>query len=89
VKDPELREAVLLLSFNFHHDRGFPIAPSEYLGTKGRLWVQGLLYATQKVGGEGTPFPHPLRNFRKADAWLKEFWQPRLAAESALWTAPL
>ena len=84
VEDKSLAAAIRLLAFNFHHDRGFVVAPSEYLGTKGRRWVPGLLYATLKVGGEGVEFGKPISNFRKADAWLTRFWQARLADEHAV-----
>jgi hypothetical protein len=82
ISDKDLREATRLLAFNFHHDRGFPMIPSVYLGWK-RDGVSHALYAAMKVSGQGVSFGKPLQNFAKADRWLRAFWKEHQAEEDA------
>jgi len=72
VKDPELREAVLLLSFNFHHDRGLSDRAVGVSRHQGRLWVPGLLEPSvglaevaQRIRN-GVPSPPTLRGVEQS-----------------------
>ena len=80
VKDDDLREALDLLTFNYHHDRGFPIIPSVYLARKKDGVVYGL-YTMMKVSGQIPGIKNPIYNIEKADKWLRKFWNNRLADE--------
>jgi hypothetical protein len=80
IRDPALKEAVELQAFNFNHDRGFPLIPSVYLDTKFDN-VSLILYYFQKTSGEGVPFDQPMKNLKRADEWLRKFWQGRLSEE--------
>lgn len=76
--DADLKKAVTLTTFNFHHDAGFPLIPSMFLthtNTTKRLY---LMY---QLSGHGNHFKSPLKNLDRADAWLKEFWRQRIDQE--------
>lgn len=81
VPDPQLREALKLLTFNFYFDRGFPMMPSTFLGRKGDNITLGL-YLAEKVGGQGVKFNAPVKNLGRAEEWLKQFWDKRSSIET-------
>lgn len=83
IQDPNLKNAVKLFSFNYHHDLGAPLIPSAFLRQK-TYYVALLLYMQMKISGQGVSFPRPVYNYRRADAWLTEFWKPRLEQERQL-----
>ncbi len=80
IKDPQLKEAVDLLVFNFYHDRGYPQVPSAFLNRKKDV-VAFALYAMMKISGQGVPFRNPYRYLPQASEWLRNFWLARLDQE--------
>jgi phosphatidylserine/phosphatidylglycerophosphate/cardiolipin synthase-like enzyme len=80
IPDSELREAVDLFYFNFHHDLGNPLIPSVYLAPKGMFTITSLYYQ-MKGAGQFLGFNNPTTMLPKADAWLKDFWQKELEKE--------
>jgi hypothetical protein len=84
IKDPELRETVRFLAFNFHHDYGNPTIPSVYMDWKGDFNIY-LLYVASKLSGQDVAkYGRPLRNIAQAKKWMRDFWSARAAQENAL-----
>jgi hypothetical protein len=85
VTDKKLKAAIRMMSFNYHHDRGYPMVPSSYLA-KSPGKVPYLLYLTLKVSGqlEFARFDKPLVNMRDAHKWLRSFWLKRLSQEEQI-----
>jgi len=81
VENKELRSAIKLLIFSFHHDRGFPLIPSVYLTPNKKVLIASVLYMMQKTAGEKVNFKNPIKNLRAADKWLNKFWLDRLEEE--------
>jgi hypothetical protein len=82
VPEAQLREAIKLRAFSFHHDLAHPLLPSLYLDhNKVDHVTAHVLYALQKIGGEEVHLKAPIRNLARADAWLRDFWQKRLPRE--------
>ena len=81
VHDKELKEAIKLLIFSYHHDRGFPLIPSVYLTPNKQVLYTNILYFMQKTAGEKVKFTKPLKNLKAADRWLKDFWLERIEEE--------
>jgi hypothetical protein len=82
IKDPELKKAVDLLTFNFYHDRGYPIAPSTFLTADLNNVHFGLL-GLLKVSKQGVDFKNPVKNLKAAEAWLKDYWLKKLPEEKS------
>lgn len=80
IKDPKLKEAVDLMAFNYHHDRGYPLMPSVFLSLKKDNVIFGL-YVMLKLGGEKPGFHNPSKYFNQSFNWLKEFWNKRKQQE--------
>lgn len=78
IENQDLRKAVALTSFNFHHDAGFPLIPSMFLTEKNTTKNLYLMYT---ISGHGTFFKDPWKNLDRADAWLKDFWGKRIDQE--------
>lgn len=83
VENKEVRAAIKLLIFSFHHDRGFPLIPSVYLTPNQQVLYTRILYAMQKTAGEKVQFTKPTENLKAADIWLKEFWLNRIEEEKS------
>lgn len=81
VENKELRAAIKLLIFSYHHDRGFPLIPSVYLTPNKQVLYTTILYSMQKTAGEKVHFTKPTENIKAADIWLKEFWLQRVEEE--------
>ena len=86
VKDPQFREAIDLLHFNFIHDRGYTMAPSTYLSINkwSRIGFTYGLSAMMRASGQGVPFKKVFGTTKRADDWLVKFWTERLDVERAL-----
>lgn len=82
VKDHDLQDALDMLAFSFHHDRGYPLIPSVYVG---RDWdsIVYMLYFAMRFSDQGVPFKNPLL-LEKADRWLRKFWANRLKQEERI-----
>ena len=80
IQDPDLRAAVILTVFNFHHDSGYPIIPSAFLAFDKYKFVK-FLYFMYQVSGHGDFFKNPYKNLDKANLWLKDFWRQRIDQE--------
>ncbi|MDG0817634.1 hypothetical protein [Bdellovibrio svalbardensis] len=80
IEDPDLKKAVSLTSFNFHHDAGFPLIPSMYLAQERYQPVRSL-YTMHIISGHGVTFKDPWNNLDKAEVWLKDFWRQRIDQE--------
>jgi hypothetical protein len=83
IQDPDLREAVDLTAFNWHHDRGYPYTPSVWLETKKNAVIYALDF-TLILSGQGTRFKNVMKNTKSANAWLDDFWVERLPDEVAV-----
>jgi hypothetical protein len=83
IPDKETRSAARLFMFNYHHDRGFPIAPSSYL-PEGVDHVPFLLHGMLKVSGQPTTFDNSFKHYPRAYKWLREFWLKRLPEENEI-----
>ncbi|AZZ38006.1 hypothetical protein CIK05_14740 [Bdellovibrio sp. qaytius] len=83
IDDKELRAAVKLLIFSYHHDRGFPLIPSVYLTPNNQKLYTNILYTMQRTAGEKVAFTQPIENLNAADKWLKEFWLNHIEEEKA------
>ncbi|MES2802178.1 MAG: hypothetical protein V4654_06770 [Bdellovibrionota bacterium] len=83
VENKELRGAIELLIFSYHHDRGFPLIPSVYLTPNKQVFYTIVLYAMQKTAGEEVQFSNPSQNLKAANIWLKDFWLKRVGEEKA------
>lgn len=79
IEDVNLKKAVALTTFNFHHDAGFPLIPTMFLTKKN---TTKNLYTMYVVSGHGTYFDNPWKNLDRADAWLKDFWSKRVEQEN-------
>ena len=82
IKDPELKKAVDLLTFNFYHDRGYPIAPSTFLNADLNNVHFGLV-ALLKISKTGLEFKNPVKNLNAAEKWLKDYWVKKLPEEES------
>ncbi|MBS2035713.1 hypothetical protein JST97_12050 [bacterium] len=82
IKDPGLKGAVELVAFNFHHDRGHLMMPSNYL-KDGAGPVPRALYAALKVSGQGAAYgvDKGLPNLSRGHEWLQDFFLSRLDQE--------
>lgn len=83
IQDPDLKAAVNLTAFSFHHDSGFPFIPSSFLATNHFQPVRSL-YMFYLVSGHGDFFNKPWKNLDLAEVWLKDFWRKRLDQETAI-----
>lgn len=86
LEDKELSYAIGLLSFNTHHDRGFPQLPSSFIEDD-RDNVALALHAALKISGQPTGFSQPKKTLNQAYDWLREFWLERLPQEEAILAA--
>lgn len=88
--DPELARAVRFFSFNFHHDRGYPMVPSSFThGPENPESIARLLYRTLKLANQRMEddinvFAAPRATIHKAYEFLHGFWSARLPQERAL-----
>jgi len=80
VKDPDLREAIDLVQFNFFHDRGKPVIPSVWKSRDDAFVFVGLLYML-KVSGQGWGYKDVVKNTTAAYRWLDQFWDARIDQE--------
>jgi hypothetical protein len=71
-----------MVSFNFHHDRGHLMVPSNYL-KDGAGPVPRALYAALRLSGQGEVYGvgKDMPNLDVAHAWLQNFWLARLDQE--------
>lgn len=83
VENKEVRAAIKLLIFSYHHDRGFPLIPSVYLTPNKQVLYTTILYSMQKTAGEKVQFTKPSENLKAADLWLKDFWFERVEQEQS------
>lgn len=81
IEDPDMRRAAELITFNFHHDRGYPVAPSQYLNRPYK-YIEYLLHSILTVSGQGSQVRNPL-NIRRASRWLEDYWRRKLPEEEA------
>ncbi len=79
VKDEQLKNAIIHIYFNFHHDRGYAFTPSTYLNWNLDHIPFGLQIG-MLIGGQKLTFKNP-KYFWLADKWLREFWESRLEEE--------
>lgn len=98
IEDKDLKEVLRLYTFNFHHDRGYPLVPSMYLmwSPEGRTLLKSagipsssniaaLNYGILRAGGQIDPIPNYMNQLSKAFEWLKTFWlSERYRQESML-----
>jgi hypothetical protein len=85
IQDPELKSAVELLTFNFYHDRGYPIAPSTFINADVKAVHFGLLVLL-KASKVGVDFKNPVKNLKAAEKWLKDYWLAKLPEEKKFLT---
>lgn len=80
--DKPLKGAAEMVSFNFHHDRGHLMVPSNYL-KDGAGPVPRALYAALRLSGQGEVYGvgKDMPNLDVAHAWLQNFWLARLDQE--------
>lgn len=86
IDDKALRGACELVSFNFHHDRGHLMVPSNYL-KDGAGIVPRALYAALRISGQGQAYGvgvEKLPNLDVAHKWLQNFWLERLDQEKEI-----
>ena len=84
IPDENLRAAVSLNSFNFHHDRGFPLIPSVWRSRPSDKIVYALL-AVLTVSGQGVGYKNALKNTKKSMEWLTDFWKSHEVEETAVY----
>lgn len=82
IPNPDMKRAAELIVFNFHHDRGYPISPSQYVKNREGKYIEYLLQTILTVSGQGSQVKNPL-NIRKASAWLEEYWKKKMPEEEA------
>jgi hypothetical protein len=80
IKDPNLKDAIDMLIFNFYHDRGYPIAPSSFINADLNNVHFGLL-GLLKLSKTGVTFKNPISNLKAAEKWLKEYWIEKIPEE--------
>ncbi len=82
ISDPGLKGSVELVGFNFHHDRGHLMMPSNYL-KDGAGPVPRALYVALKVSGQGKEYgvDKGLPNLNRGHEWLQNFFLSRLDQE--------
>jgi len=86
VPDKQLRSAIKLFVFNYHHDRGLPMVPSSYTGrSPGPTHM--FLYRMLRISKQRRGYKNPGRTFKQAYTWLQDFWLPKLGEERALLSA--
>jgi hypothetical protein len=81
IEDPDVRRAAELIAFNFYHDRGYPVAPSQYV-KRPYKYVEYLLQSVLTISGQGSQVKNPL-NIRKASAWMENYWKQKIPEEEA------
>lgn len=81
ITDNDLKEAVKLMTFNFHHDSGYPLAPSSFL-KKFNIGKMIAFYSSLVLGGENPKFKNPTINIKNAEKFLRNFWTERLSQEA-------
>ncbi len=78
VEDPALRVAIRQASFNIHHERGYPFAPSTYIILKEPPKSSYLLFFLFELSGQMRSLGNrPYLMLPKAHQWLKDFWKER------------
>lgn len=83
IEDKGLKGACEMVSFNFHHDRGHVMVPSNYRKSGAGL-VPRALHAALKLSGQGQAYGvgvEKLPNLDVAHKWLQSFWLARLDQE--------
>jgi hypothetical protein len=85
IPSKELRYAIGFIMFNFHHDRGYTLAPSSYEHDAAIDKVPRLLYMMLHVSGQHTGFKNVDATMNEAQTWLKAFWGARAAEERSVW----
>ena len=80
IQDPDLKEAVDLLMFNYFHDRGYPLVPSVWESRSDMYIYYGLVFILT-ISGQGTGFKNVISNSNKASKWLDDFWKKRAPEE--------
>lgn len=83
IENPHLKEAVSLMIFNYHHDRGYPMIPSTWINGKHNFVMHGLM-TMLVVSGQGVGYWFPVTNTLKARTWINNFWLERLSEENAV-----
>lgn len=83
IPDENLRAAVSLVSFNFHHDRGFPLIPSVWRTRPSDKIVYALL-TVLTVSGQGVGYKNVFSNTKRSMEWLTDFWKKHESEENAV-----
>ena len=87
IADSNLREAVDLMAFNFHHDRGFPLIPSLWTRRqRSQDYISFALIFQLEISGQTANYKSIIKNTLKARKWLDHFWQNREASEQNVLT---
>jgi hypothetical protein len=85
IPSKELRYAIGFIMFNFHHDRGYTLAPSSYEHDAAIDKVPRLLYMMLHISKQPIGFKNVDATMNEAQAWLKTFWAARAAEERSVW----
>lgn len=80
VEDEDLKQAIVLVSFNYHHDRGYPFVPSSGMQIRQNFLIYPL-YFMMKVSGQGVDFSNPIQHIPEAQNWIEKFWEPLMPQE--------
>lgn len=83
VDDVKLKKAITLVFFNYHHEQGHPILPSEYIRVKPDPIVY-LLYLVSIINKQHPGFNNPSAYIPKAWKWMREFWLPKLSIQNRI-----
>lgn len=80
IKDPDFRNAVELMAFSYHHDRGFPLIPSLWLKRDSDKIAYALVFMLT-ISGQGAGYKNLTKNTVKAREWISQFWKLHLDEE--------
>jgi hypothetical protein len=83
ISDPAFRAQVEFYLFNYHHDRGFPMVPSNYLNPHPD-YVAYLKYIFKRLGRQDVGFTEPGFYMENAYAWIRKFFMERLPQEQEI-----
>jgi hypothetical protein len=80
IDDINLKAAVELMAFNYHHDRGFPLIPSLWIHRDTDKIGYALVFILT-VSGQSAGYKGLIKNSKAATTWLDQFWKTHLSEE--------